>query len=68
LLLTGFGFSGSSSLDSKPHSRVEAHKDIASLRTVISFREVWAAFLFISLYTGAGTYFQRAFHLNSNVL
>jgi fucose permease len=52
-LLTGFGFGGSSSSDGQSQSTVETDEGIASLRTVISSRTVWAALLFVSLYCGA---------------
>lgn len=55
VLLTGFGFSGGKSLDGQSRSIVGSDESIASLRTVISSRVVWAALLFISLYTGAET-------------
>jgi fucose permease len=55
VLLTGFGFSGSSSSDGQSQSTAENDEGIASLRTVVSSRAVWAALLFISLYTGAET-------------
>jgi fucose permease len=54
-LLTGFGFSGSSSSDGQSQSTMENDEGIASLKTVVSSRAVWAALLFISLYTGAET-------------
>ncbi|KAE9373961.1 MFS general substrate transporter [Stipitochalara longipes BDJ] len=54
-LVAGFGFSGSNSSDTHSQSTVENDDGIASLRTVISTRAVWAALLFIGLYTGAET-------------
>jgi fucose permease len=54
-LLTVFGFSGRSSSDGQSPSTMERDEGIASLRTVISSRAVWAALLFISLYNGAET-------------
>jgi fucose permease len=52
-LLIGFGFSGSSRSDGQSRSTVEGDEGIASLRTVISSRTVWAASLFTVLYNGA---------------
>jgi fucose permease len=42
-------------LDGQPQSTLESDEEIASLRTVISSRVVWATLLFISLYTGSET-------------
>ncbi|KAF8853185.1 MFS general substrate transporter, partial [Acephala macrosclerotiorum] len=54
-LLAGFGFSGNGSLNGRLRSMEENDDGIASLRTVVSSRVVWAALLFISLYTGVET-------------
>ena len=54
-LLTGFGFSGRNLLDNQSQSTMETDEGIASLKTVVSSRAVWAALLFISLYTGTET-------------
>ena len=55
VLLTGFGFSKSNLLDYQSESAIESDTKIASLRTVVSSRTVWAALIFISLYTGSET-------------
>ena len=54
-LSVGFGLSGSSLSDCQSQSAVESDEEIASLRTVVSSRAVWATLLFISLYTGTET-------------
>jgi fucose permease len=51
MLLIGFGIDGSS--DGESQSDVENNEGIASIRTVVSARVVWASLLFMSLYTGA---------------
>lgn len=55
VLLAGFGFTGGSLSDGRLRSGGDNEDGLASLRTVISSRVVWAALLFISLYTGAET-------------
>ena len=53
-LLTGFGISGRTSLKapSQATSSGGMNEEIASLKTVVSSRTVWAAMLFNSLYCG----------------
>jgi len=56
-LLTGFGSSGGNASNTQFQSTVAKNEndEIASLRTVVSPRAVWAPLLFIGLYTGAET-------------
>lgn len=55
VLSAGFVFSSNNSSDRRFRSTAENDDGIASLRTVISSRVVWATLLFVSLYTGAET-------------
>ncbi|KAE8445782.1 hypothetical protein EG329_012840 [Mollisiaceae sp. DMI_Dod_QoI] len=55
VLLVGFGFGGSSSSDGQSRPTEESDGGIASLRTVVSSRVVWAALLFTGLYCGTET-------------
>ncbi|RDW92677.1 hypothetical protein BP5796_02071 [Coleophoma crateriformis] len=52
VLLTGFGFSGSSSSELEAGSTVEGEERAAVLRTVVSSPVIWRALLFVCLYTG----------------
>jgi fucose permease len=54
-LSVGFGLLGSSSSVGQSQITVESDDGVASLRTVVSSRAVWATLLFISLYTGTET-------------
>ncbi|KUJ07749.1 MFS general substrate transporter, partial [Mollisia scopiformis] len=53
VLLLGFGFGGGDF--SGRQTEVEADDRVASLKTVVSDRVVWAALMFVSLYTGSET-------------